>query len=75
LTEAETIRTARGQEPVVLMDDVFAELDAGRSARILELIEREETGQVILTAPKEGDVRVRRDTLPRWRIAAGAVFA
>jgi DNA replication and repair protein RecF len=74
LTEAETIRTARGQEPVVLMDDVFAELDAGRSDRILELIEREETGQVILTAPKEGDVRVRRDTLPRWRIAAGELF-
>lgn len=75
LTEAETIRTARGQEPVVLMDDVFAELDAGRSERILELIEREETGQVILTAPKEADVRVRRDTLPRWRIAAGEVRA
>ncbi len=73
LTEAETIREARGQEPVVLMDDVFAELDEGRSVRILELIEREETGQVILTAPKEADVRVRRDTLPRWRIEEGVV--
>ncbi len=73
LVEAATIRTARGQEPIVLMDDVFAELDAGRSERILDLIEREETGQVILTAPKESDVRVRRDALPRWGIRAGVV--
>lgn len=75
LTEAATIREARGREPLVLMDDVFAELDEGRSERILDLIETEETGQVILTAPKESDVRVRRDTLPRWRIEGGRVRA
>ena len=73
LTEAATIRQARAQEPLVLMDDVFAELDEGRSERVLDLIETEETGQVILTAPKDADVRVRRDTLPRWRIASGRV--
>jgi hypothetical protein len=39
----------------------------------MELIEREETGQVILTAPKEADVRIRKDTLPRWRIENGVV--
>ncbi len=73
LVEAATIRTARGQEPIVLMDDVFAELDAGRSERILDLIEREETGQVILTAPKDSDVKVRRGALPRWGIRAGVI--
>lgn len=73
LVEATTIREARGHEPLVLMDDVFAELDAGRSERILDLIEREETGQVILTAPKESDVRVRRDVLPRWGIRQGVI--
>lgn len=73
LVEARTIREARGREPLVLMDDVFAELDAGRSERILDLIEREETGQVILTAPKESDVRVRRDVLPRWGIRGGVI--
>ncbi len=73
LVEAETIRTARGQEPIVLMDDVFAELDDGRSERILDLIEREETGQVILTAPKDSDVKVRRGTLPRWGIRSGVI--
>lgn len=73
LVEAETIRDARGREPLVLMDDVFAELDANRGERILDLIDREETGQVILTAPKESDVRIRRDTLPRWRIEDGRI--
>ncbi len=73
LVEAATIREERLQEPIVLLDDVFAELDEGRSERILGLIEREETGQVILTAPKESDVRIRKDTLARWRIHQGTV--
>lgn len=73
LVEAATVRDATDGEPIILMDDVFAELDEGRSARIMDLIEREETGQVILTAPKESDVRIRRDTLPRWIIENGTV--
>jgi recombinational DNA repair ATPase RecF len=52
---------------------VFAELDEGRSERVLELMEAEDTGQVVLTAPKDADVRIRRDALPRWRIAAGKI--
>jgi len=75
LAEAATIREARGREPLILLDDVFAELDAGRSERILEIMEREETGQVILTAPKEADVRFRSDVLPRWHIAGGRIQA
>jgi DNA replication and repair protein RecF len=73
LVEAATIREARGQEPIILMDDVFAELDPGRSERILSLMEEEETGQVILTVPKESDIRLRRDSLPRWRISDGTL--
>ena len=73
LVEAETIRETRGREPLVLLDDVFAELDAGRSERVLELIERQDGAQVILTAPKESDVRVRARTLPRWRIRDGRI--
>ncbi len=75
LVEARTIRDRRGRPPLVLVDDVFAELDQGRSERVLSLLEREETGQVILTAPKESDVRFRGDTLPRWRIASGRIGA
>jgi DNA replication and repair protein RecF len=73
LVEAATVREARGQEPIILMDDVFAELDPGRSERILALMEKEETGQVLLTVPKESDIRLRRETLPRWRIVNGSL--
>lgn len=73
LVEASTIRQARGQEPIVLMDDVFAELDPERSQRVLDLMEREETGQVLVTVPKESDIRLRRESLPRWRIREGQV--
>lgn len=73
LVEADTIRTSRGEEPVILLDDVFAELDDARSERILALIEAGADRQVILTAPKEADVKVRGGALPRWRIADGRV--
>lgn len=73
LVEAMTIRERRSQRPLILLDDVFAELDEGRSERVLELMEAEDTGQVVLTAPKDADVRIRRDALPRWRIAAGKI--
>lgn len=73
LVEADTIRDARATRPLVLLDDVFAELDEARGERVLELLDREETGQVILTAPKESDVRLRRESLPRWRIEDGRI--
>jgi DNA replication and repair protein RecF len=73
MIEAESIRERSGREPVILLDDVFAELDPGRSRRILEWIEKEEGGQVILTAPKATDVEVRGGSLPRWSIRGGVV--
>jgi DNA replication and repair protein RecF len=71
MVEAETIRETRGRESVILLDDVFAELDPGRSQRIIEWIDGSEGGQVILTAPKPGDVHVHGHSLPRWRMVAG----
>ena len=38
-------------------------------------MEKEEVGQVLLTAPKESDVRIRRDALDRWGIEAGVITA
>ena len=73
LVEASTIRNRRGTEPLMLLDDVFAELDAGRSERVLALMDSDDVGQVLLTAPKDSDVRVRRDVLPRWSIRAGRI--
>jgi DNA replication and repair protein RecF len=37
---------ARGEPPLLLLDDVFSELDLGRAARLLELLPR---GQTLLT--------------------------
>lgn len=71
LVEARTVRKARGSAPVILLDDVFAELDEGRSERVLSALEAEEFGQVVLTAPKADDVRFQR--LDRWTIEAGRV--
>ena len=73
LVEAKSIRESRCKQPLVLLDDVFAEFDSGRSERVLELMETEETGQVVLTAPREEHVRIHRNSLPRWHIKAGVV--
>ncbi|HWV57007.1 MAG TPA: DNA replication/repair protein RecF [Longimicrobiales bacterium] len=75
MMEAATLRAVRGFDPIILLDDVFAELDPGRAERILEILEAEERGQVVLTAPKASDVMVRAGALPRWRIQAGRIFA
>ena len=75
LAEAATIRRQRKTEPVLLLDDAFAELDPGRSSRVLALMEAEAPGQVILTAPKESDVRLRSMSLARWTIRNGVVEA
>jgi DNA replication and repair protein RecF len=76
MVEAETIHAVRGREPIILLDDVFAELDPGRSQRIVDWIENEEGGgQVILTSPKPTDFRLRGETLPRWGIRDGIVLA
>ncbi len=75
LVEAATIREHRGAEPILLLDDAFAELDEGRSERVVALVEKESTGQVVLTAPSESDVRLRKPSLARWRIRGGVVEA
>ena len=75
MVEAETLREHSGEKPIVLLDDVFAELDAGRSRRILEWIDGEEGGQVILTAPKPTDLELRGGILRRWTIRNGVVGA
>ena len=73
LLEAETAKRLRGREPILLLDDVFAELDDERSARTLALLEKTGPGQVILTAPKESEVRFRRESLTQWRIEGGRI--
>ncbi|MEJ2218014.1 MAG: DNA replication/repair protein RecF [Gemmatimonadota bacterium] len=73
MVEAATIRETRRRSPLTLLDDVFAELDPERSQRVLTLLDEDEGGQVILTAPKATDVDPRRGALASWRIADGVV--
>ena len=75
LVEAATIRRERGTEPILLLDDAFAELDEGRSRKVMELLHDDGTGQVVLTAPKESDARLRGPSLERWRIREGVIEA
>ncbi|MGI9629156.1 MAG: DNA replication/repair protein RecF [Longimicrobiales bacterium] len=75
LVEAATIRESRKVEPLLLLDDAFAELDDKRTGHIMALIEGEGTGQVIVTAPKESDVKHFRQRLPKWTIENGVIAA
>jgi DNA replication and repair protein RecF len=73
LLEAETLQHRLGAAPLFLLDDPFAELDARRSARILELLAEQGMGQTLLTVPRESDIPQALTGLARWRIAAGVV--
>src|SRR5688572_19052064 len=73
MVEADTIRARRGSNPLILLDDVFAELDRPRSVRIFELLETEQPGQAVLTAPKESDLQLRSGQLESWRIRQGTI--
>jgi DNA replication and repair protein RecF len=75
LVEADTMRDRSGEDPIYLLDDVFAELDAERSLRVLRLLEEGRAGQVLLTAPKPVDLPLRGGSLARWSIADGKIRA
>lgn len=79
MIEAESVLESRGFRPLLLLDDVFAELDPGRSRRILELFGGDRHGQVLLTAPKQTDVLLEEvgdalaAPLERWSISAARI--
>jgi DNA replication and repair protein RecF len=61
---------ADGDDPVLILDDVFAELDAGRRERLAALVARAE--QVLVTAAVAADVPAGL-TGARYEVAAGTV--
>jgi DNA replication and repair protein RecF len=61
---------ADGGEPVLILDDVFAELDASRRDSLAELVAPAE--QVLITAAVAGDVPEQL-TGARYDVAAGEV--
>jgi len=73
LLEAATLRGA-GSTPLVLLDDPFAELDARRAARILELLGSSgAVHQTILVVPRSTDIPAEMTSLPRYRVVDGVV--
>ncbi|MBA3557495.1 MAG: DNA replication and repair protein RecF [Gemmatimonadaceae bacterium] len=73
LLEAETLRAAAAMEPVVLLDDPFAELDARRSCRILDLLNSASHGQTLLAVPRTSDIPEGFTRLERWRVTDGVL--
>ena len=73
MLEAETLRASVGRAPVFLLDDPFAELDARRAHRILELLARSGLGQVVLTVPRASDIPAELTSLERLTIRDGVL--
>jgi DNA replication and repair protein RecF len=73
MVEAETLSARRAGRPLMLLDDPFAELDARRAGRIVELLGREGLGQTILAVPREVDIPAGLPSLERRRIRAGVI--
>lgn len=71
LLEAETLTRMRGDPPIALYDDVFAELDAGRQSDLLALIRETLPGQAIVAAPRESEVPPSLLERPRWEMTGG----
>lgn len=61
------IRDIRGQTPILLLDDVFSELDANRADRVLSLMPE---GQVFVTTAREDEVPAAGR---RWSVRDGKV--
>ncbi|MGH7629624.1 MAG: DNA replication/repair protein RecF [Gemmatimonadales bacterium] len=72
LLELESLAEARGSEPALLLDDVFAELDHQRQERLARRLLNGRGRQVFVTAPREDELP-RELGMPVWRIAGGRV--
>jgi DNA replication and repair protein RecF len=72
LVEITSLRGARGTEPALLLDDVFAELDEDRqnrlAARLLDSGER----QVFVTSPRRDELPANLQ-LPVWLVEGGRI--
>jgi DNA replication and repair protein RecF len=75
MVEADTLSDRRGERPLMLLDDPFAELDTRRAARIVELLAQDGLGQTILAVPRETDIPAGLPSLERRRIHAGEITA
>lgn len=72
LAEAEYLAETRGDDPVILLDDVFSEMDDGRRERVLQKVARYR--QTLITTTDVRPVRAALgDSAAYFRVADGAV--
>jgi DNA replication and repair protein RecF len=72
LAAYQLLRHDLGEDPVLILDDVFAELDSGRRERLASLIA--DCEQVLITAAFPGDVpAVLSDSGATYRVTLGQV--
>lgn len=82
LAARETIRDSIGRLPLMLLDDPFAELDATRTARILDLLRgalgeesRHGLGQLVIAIPRVAELPAELAPLKRLTIRDGVLGA
>jgi DNA replication and repair protein RecF len=76
LLEAATYRDRGGAQPLLLLDDPFAELDRTRAGRVLSLLDQLSASglaQTVLCVPREDEIPAAFTRLERWRITDGAL--
>lgn len=76
LLSASTFRLRGGAQPVLLLDDPFAELDRRRATRVLALLDdisARGLGQTVLCVPREDEIPAPFTRLERWRVTDGAL--
>ncbi len=74
LAEAEIAKTIGGEYPVILLDDVFSELDENRRRYILDSLGAEEGRQIIITSCEPDIIPEGRfDTVMFHRVSDGEV--
>jgi DNA replication and repair protein RecF len=67
LSSYRLLEERNGRPPVLLLDDVFSELDVARSDGVMDLLPR---GQVFVTSAREDEVPVAGR---RWQVSPGNV--
>jgi DNA replication and repair protein RecF len=72
LIEINSLRIARDTEPALLLDDVFAELDAERQSRLARRLLDSADRQVFITSPRRDELPKNLE-LPVWTVEDGKV--
>jgi DNA replication and repair protein RecF len=70
LIEIAALREARGTEPALLLDDVFAELDRERQTRLALRLMGDDKRQVFVTSPRADELPPNLE-LPVWKVKNG----